>query len=89
MINKTMFSKLVLLLIFSVLLSHFSYSQKQVQQLFFPQDGYVLGVKNHLLDVGYTDGTQGSAFVSQAVIKNLDADKKGLQTFSVEYGGRN
>ena len=87
MINKTMFSKLVLLLIFSVLLSHFSYSQKQVQQLFFPQDGYVLGVKNHLLDVGYTDGTQGSAFVSQAVIKNLDADKKGLQTFSVEYGG--
>lgn len=87
MINKTMFSKLVLLLIFSVLLSHFSYSQKQVQQFFFPQDGYVLGAKNHLLDVGYTDGTQGSAFVSQAVIKNLDADKKGLQTFSVEYGG--
>lgn len=59
MIYKTMFSKLVLLLIFSVLLSHFSYSQKQVQQFFFPQDGYVLGVKNHLLDVGYTDGTQG------------------------------
>ena len=87
MIHKTIFTKLVLLLIFSALLSHFSYSQKQIQQLFFPQEGYVLGAKNHSLGVGYADGTMGSVNISEAVIKNLDASKSGLQTISVEYDG--
>ncbi|MBP5368551.1 MAG: bacterial Ig-like domain-containing protein [Bacteroidales bacterium] len=87
MIHKTIITKLVLLLIFSAILSHFSYAQKQVQQLFFPQEGYVLGAKNHSLGVGYTDGTMGSVNISEAVIKNLDASKTGLQTISVEYDG--
>lgn len=87
MIHKTIITKLVLLLFFSAIVSNFSYAQKQVQQLFFPQEGYVLGEKNHLLGVGYTDGTMGYVNISEAVIKNLDASKTGLQTISVEYDG--
>ena len=87
MIHKTIITKLVLLLIISAILSQFSYAQKSVQQLFFPQEGYVLGAKNHYFGVGYSDGTMGKVNISEAVIKNLDATKSGLQNISVEYGG--
>ena len=87
MIHKTIISKLLLLLIFSALFHHLTYAQKSVQQLFFPQEGYVLGAKKQYLGVGYSDGTLGKVNIDEAVISNLDASKSGLQTISVEYGG--
>ena len=47
----------------------------------------MLGAKHHYLGVGYSDGTMGKVNVNEAVVKNLDASKSGLQTISVEYGG--